>query len=164
MRGELKVRLLSSDRQRLKSLRDCYLTQPDEKSGQPVRITAAREVKGFWLISLLGVNDREQAEKLRGCLLSVDRDQAIKLKEDEWFVADLLGCEVYDSQYGYLGHLADILQYPAQDIYIVAMAGCKDILFPARKTIIIKVDLAGRRIDVDLPPGLYEVYRETEKL
>lgn len=164
VQGELKARVLSSDKQRLKQLRECYLTSPDETEHVPAKIINARPVRGFWLISLQGIADREQAQKLRGSLISVERKNALTLGENEWFVADLIGCAVYDAKYGLLGQLTDILEHPAQDVYVVSLKGQKDILFPARKTIVQNVDLDLRHIKVVLPEGLYEVYRELKQL
>ena len=111
------------------------------------------------LIKLNGIDSRDQAEALRGHLLAVRREDAVKLPPDHWFICDLLGCAVYDATEGYLGDLADIMQNTAQDVYVVRLPGQPDILFPALKTIIQKVDIPGRRIDISLTEGLYEVYR-----
>lgn len=163
VRGEIKARLLSSDPQRLASLADCFLADRAEKNFMPVRITGSRKAKGAWILSIKGITDRDAAEKLRGCLLSVRREDAITLGQNEWFIDDLIGCEVMDRSHGYLGNLVEIIENPAHDIYMIRSSGEKDLLFPALKSIILDVDLETKKIMVDLPEGLYEIYREQQK-
>ena len=158
--GEVKVQVLSSDEDRFQSLTDCLLTSADEKSRQTVTIENSRRAGKVQLIKLAGFDDRTAAEKLRGCFLSVDREHALVLTDDEYFISDLIGCQVYDHEHGYLGHVADILTHQAQDIYVIRHEGDNDLLFPAIKAILRRIDLEQRRIDVNLLAGLYELYRE----
>jgi len=127
----------------------------------PAQAEGARFSGDQVLLKLKGISDRTAAEQLKGRLLSVTREHAVALPPDTWFICDLLGCDVHDQSHGYLGQLKDVQAGPAQDVYVVAKPGQKDVLFPARKTILKHVDLELRRIDVDLPDGLYEIYRES---
>jgi 16S rRNA processing protein RimM len=160
LQGEVRVMLLSSDPDRLARLSDCLLVSADERAVKPAHIESVRPANGLFLVKLQGIDDRTQAEHLNGQYLSVGRDQAITLPPGQWFVCDLVQCKVYDSREGYLGDLRDIIQGSAHDIYVVSLPGQPDLLFPARKIILRNVDLESRRIDVELPEGLYEVYRE----
>lgn len=159
LHGELRVWPLTDDPARFRDLRECLLVSADEKNRVPALATGARFFNDGVLLKLEGVNDRTAAEALRGQLISVRREQAVVLPPDTWFICDLLGCQVYDQEHGHLGELADVLQTAAHDVYTVRLAGSRDLLFPALKTILTKVDLVARRIDVLLPEGLYEVYR-----
>jgi 16S rRNA processing protein RimM len=160
LRGETKVLSLTSDPARFKGLEECLLVTADEKVTENVAVEYVKVSSELILIKLQGVDTREQAEKLNGRLLAVKREQAVRLPADTWFVCDLVGCAVYGDREGYLGQLAEIIQNTAQDVYIVRQEGQNDLLFPALKSILLKVDIAQRRIDVRLPEGLYEVYRE----
>lgn len=159
LRGEVKVFPLTDDRSRFSSLTNCLLGSADEKNRVPAKATGARFLNDSVLLKLQGVDDRDAAEALRGRLLSVTRDQAVALPPDTWFICDLIGCSVWDEAHGLLGELTDVLQTAAHDVYTVHLAGARDLLFPALKTILRRVDLSGRRIEVSLPDGLYEVYR-----
>lgn len=159
IRGEVSVLPLTSDPDRFAQLKECLLLSADEKNSSSIQVENARIQPEQLLIKLKGIDTRDQAEALRGHLLAVKREDAVKLPADHWFICDLLGCAVYDAKEGYLGELADIMQNTAQDVYVVRLPGQPDLLFPALKTIIQKVDIAGRRIDICLTEGLYEVYR-----
>lgn len=160
LHGEVRVQPLTSDPGRFNQLTDCFLVSADEKQRQPVRVQNVRPGNAHLLLKLQAVDDRTAAEKLRGCYLSVNRQQAVVLPPDRWFICDLVGCAVHDESRGYLGVVSDVLQHAAQDIYVVQLAGCRDLLFPALKSILLKVDIGGQQIHVRLPDGLWELYRE----
>lgn len=159
LRGEVKILSLSSDPDRFENLHECLLVSADEKIIQTIQIESARSNQEQIILKLKGVDDRNQAETMRGRFLSVNRENAAVLPPDHWFICDLIGCEVFDENEGALGVLTDVMQNAAQDVYTVHQTGQTDILFPALKSILLKVDIPGRRIDVRLSNGLYEVYR-----
>jgi len=158
--GEVKVVPMSDDPDRLAELARCLLVTADEQRAREVEIQAARPFQDNFLIKLRGIDDRDQAELLRGCFLSVRREDAIPLPPDRWFICDLIGCAVYDQSFGCLGTVADIISSSAQDVCLVRLPGEADLLFPMQKKILVRVDIGERRLDVRLPDGLYEVYRE----
>lgn len=162
LQGEMRVESLTSDPGRFIDLKECLLFSADEKQSRPVQIASSRVAANQVYIRLDGHDTREKAETLRGCLLAVPRDQAVALPPDTWFICDLVGCAVYDEQEGYLGILTDVIQNQATDVYAVSLQGSPDLLFPARKAILNRVDIDGRRIDVRLPDGLFEVYRKRD--
>ncbi len=150
---------MTSNLDRFTDLKKCLLFTPDEKQSREIVLENARYSQDQVILKISGCDDRNSAEALRGCLLSVKREQAIILPPDHWFVCDLIGCAVFDETEGFLGLLSDILQNGAQDVYTVHLDGQKDLLFPAVKSVLQNVDIVGRRMDVRLPNGLYEVYR-----
>ena len=159
IQGEVRVLPLTDQPERFDSLSDCFLTAPDERTRKPVRILGVRPNPPFLLVRIQGCDDRNAAELLRGWYLSVDRAHAIQLPEGSHFICDILGCEVVDSVHGSLGRLSDVLQNLGHDVYVVSNPGQPDLLFPAMKQIIHRVDMDARLIEVTLPDGLYEIYR-----
>jgi 16S rRNA processing protein RimM len=75
--------------------------------------------------------------------------------DDVFLVKDLAGCQVVTVQGDVLGVLKDVLPTGGNDIYVVA--GAKEILIPALKSIVKKIDVANKRIEVDLPAGLKDL-------
>jgi 16S rRNA processing protein RimM len=71
--------------------------------------------------------------------------------------ADLAQCTVYTVQGEMLGSLTDVLPTGGNDVYVVR-AGEKELLIPATKAVVRLIDLESRRIEVDLPPGLRDIY------
>ena len=161
--GEVRVFPMTDRIDRFEMLTECLLSAPDEGERRLIRILSTRQNLPFILVRIEGVEDRTAAEKLRGKLLSVDRAHAIALPEGSHFICDLIGLTVTDTEHGVLGQLTDILQHTAHDVYTVSSPGLPDLLFPAIKAVIHRVDLDSRLIEVTLPNGLYEIYRPARK-
>ena len=68
-------------------------------------------------------------------------------------VKDLAGCEVVTIGGELLGTLRDVLPTGSNDVFVVG-EGPAEILIPALKGVVIRIDLEKRRIEVDLPQGL----------
>lgn len=158
--GEIRVQPQTNDPARFQDLKDCFLVSQDEKTRRPVTIQTVRQSPGHVLVKLLGVDDRTGAELLRGSFLAVSRLQAVALRPGEWFICDLIGCMVHDDHHGHLGLLTDVLQPASQDVYVIHQDGLPDLMLPALKSVLVKVDIEQKRIDVHLPDGLYEIYRQ----
>ena len=138
VRGELKVRPITADPYRFEGMTEAYVKRAD--AYERVRLTVNRVTGDAAFINLDGVTDREQAEKLRGTLLYVDRAHAIELSEDETFLCDLVGLRGIDDEGHEIGVLADVLQPGGNDVYI--FKGPRgDVLVPALKSVVKSVDL-----------------------
>ena len=104
-----------------------------------------------------GVENREDALKIKGKYMAVTRDKAIKLEPGSYFICDLVGSTVIDDKEGELGILDDVLQTGASDIYIVKRNGLKDLLIPAIKEVIKEINLEKHVIRVHLLDGLLDL-------
>ncbi len=150
-KGEVKVYPLTNDISRFKRLKEVYV----EENNALVKY----EVEGIKLLSntvavkLKGIHTEEAANRLRNAYMKVDRKSALKLPKDSYFICDLIDLEVYDEKGLLLGTIKDVLQTGSNDIYVVQTSG-KDILIPALKDVVKKIDLANRNIMVKLPEGL----------
>lgn len=100
------------------------------------------------IIRLAGRDSREQAEALRGLDLWVRRSDLPPLGEDEWYAEDLEGCRVVDGERE-VGVVRRMLAYPSCELLAVR-AGDRELLVPLISDAVREVDIAGRRIDVDL--------------
>ena len=96
---------------------------------------------------------KEAADALKGVTLHADRARLPKLPDDEFYHADLIGLDVVDTGGAPLGRVAAILNHGAGDILDVT-GGAKPWLIPFTLAAVPTVDLAARRIVVDLPEGL----------
>ncbi len=146
LKGEVKVEPLTDDMTRFDDLDVVYL-----KSGQnysAVKIISRRYSSNFAYLILEGYEDRNQAEKLRGQYLWIPRHMARILPEDTFFIADLIGSAVITSEGRQLGQIERVIQTGSNDVYIVN--GDKgEILIPALKKVVLQVDIANKRVEVD---------------
>ena len=106
------------------------------------------------ILKLKGIENPEEAEKLRNCYLKIDRKNAKKLPEGTYFIADLIGLEVYTDENILLGKLEDIYNTGSSDIYVIKNDVGKQILLPAIKEVLKQVDLENKKIIVHIIEGL----------
>lgn len=152
IKGEVKVFPLTDDIKRFDDLETVYVKT--KKESQLYNIESIKYHKNFVLIKFKGINTVEQAEILRNSYLEVDREQAIPLNEGEYFIADLIGLEVYSDEGKLIGKVDDIYNTGANDIYVVKDDLGKQTLLPGIKDVIKSVDLEKGQIIVHLIPGL----------
>lgn len=152
IKGEVKVFPLTDDIKRFDDLETVYVK--NKKESQLYNIESIKYHKNFVLIKFKGINTVEQAEILRNSYLEVDRAQAIPLNEGEYFIADLIGLEVYSDEGKLIGKVDDIYNTGANDIYVVKDDLGKQTLLPGIKDVIKNVDLEKGQIIVHLIPGL----------
>ena len=80
-----------------------------------------------------------------------------ELSEDENFIADLIGLSVRTDEGCALGTVTDVIQTGANDVYCVSGEDGKEILLPAIKDCILKVDLEKQEMLVHVLPGLLDL-------
>jgi len=107
-------------------------------------------------VELVGIGDRTGAEALRGADVWIEPMELAALPAGEYWAFQLIGCEVEDGAGRSIGRVREIRGTGAQDILVVDGAGGAEHLIPAVQEWWREVDLAGRRIVVELPPGLLD--------
>ncbi|HHU90489.1 MAG TPA: 16S rRNA processing protein RimM [Clostridiaceae bacterium] len=153
VKGELKVLPITSDISRFDYL--LFVTANYEGVLKEFRVLSSRIHKGCVLMKLKGIDTMDDAEKLKGQDIYVQRKHAIELEEDEYFMCDLIGMDVYEED-KLLGQLTDVLETGSNDVYIVQDSDKKELLIPALKSVVESVDIKGKRMQVKLPEGLID--------
>lgn len=123
-----------------------------------VEVLASRVHKGRPLLTLAGVTSRDAADALRGALLCVPRVELPEPAEDEAYLSDLMGAEVVLPDGSRVGRLDHVEQPAGQEIWAIRADDGREILFPAQAGFIRSFDLAARRVCIDPPPGLLDIY------
>lgn len=150
IKGEVRVIPLTEDLNRFYDLEYVYL---DDIKLVRLEIEYVKFHKNFALLKFKGINDMNQAEKLKENYILIDRKDAIKLPEGSYFVCDILGLSVYDINNCYMGKIIDIISTGSNDVYTVR-DNEKEILVPALKSVIKQIDIKEGKVVVDLPEGL----------
>ena len=162
-KGEVKIKPLTDDLNRYSELEHVYLIRPDweAKSQDPsdrqyVSLAHVRYHKDMVLITFNEVADMNQAEALKGYFVQLPEADLKPLPEGRYYIYQLIGLQVYEGQTCY-GTLIEVLQPGSNDVYVVQDAGTKEeILVPALKDVIKKVDVVNGRMEVVLPLGLLD--------
>lgn len=140
IKGEIKVEVNSQDKQLACSLKEVYL------DGVCYQVLSAKNLVNGVFFKLDGVNDRNQAELLRGKEVAFDRGRMKPLDNGRYLVSDIIGCKVMADD-KILGEIEDILQYGAADVYVVkGGAYGKNFMFPCLKKVLLKVDVQNKTI------------------
>ncbi|MBQ7677775.1 MAG: 16S rRNA processing protein RimM [Lachnospiraceae bacterium] len=126
------------------------------KSGSiPVTIETVSRFKNQFIIRFKEFGDINDVEIFKGCDLMMDRQLLPELRENEFFVSDLVDMDVVEEDGRHLGTIREVLQTGANDVYVVATEG-KDILIPAIRDCIRFVSVEDNKMTVHLLPGLVE--------
>ncbi len=144
--GEAKLRCDAADPEAFRRVTTLYWKDGDAYI--PVEAHTSRVDGGFAYTTFAGCARPEDVEKLRGRSVYVDRAHAAPLHEGEYYLSDLIGCEVFDRQGGRIGVLRDVLQYGPTDIYVLSTPR-GELMAPALPHVFIETDVAGNRITAD---------------
>ena len=158
IRGEVKVFPTTDDAGRFKKLKQVILDSGKEK--MDLVIAGVNFFKNMVILKFQGIDDINEVQKYCKMGLFVTRENAVKLKKDEYFIADLIGLSVISDEEEDLGMIKDVLQTGANDVYVVTMPDGGELLIPAIRQCIKEVDIAGGRVVVHLLEGLREINRK----
>mgnify|MGYP000386931090 FL=1 len=122
-----------------------------------LEIESVKYFKQFVILKFKGLDDIEQVEKYRKASLYVTRDNAVRLKKDEFFIADLIDMKVVNEDGSPLGTLRDVITTGANDVYEVALDEGGTVLIPAIKECILDVDVENAVMRVHLLEGLLDL-------
>ena len=152
VRGEVKVFPTTDDVKRFKKLKNVILDTGREH--MPLEVESVKFFKQFAILKFKGIDNINDIEKYKGKSLLVDRQNAVKLRKDEYFIADMIGMEVFTEDGELFGKLKDVLETGANDVYIIDSVKHGEVLVPAIKQCILDVDIEGQKMVIHLMEGL----------
>lgn len=138
VQGELKLRPITCDPTRFEGM--TYAFVKDGENYKRVEISVRRAGADAVFLRMEGVLTRNDAERMRGTQLFIDRANAVELDEDSAFICDLIGLTGKLSDGGEIGRLIDVMQPGGNDVYVFKGAR-GEVLVPALKSVVKKVDL-----------------------
>lgn len=150
VRGEIRVAPHTDDPQRFRLLERVFVGR---EKPEPVGVTAVRFHQGFVLLKLDGVTTRDAAEALRGVWLQVPEEDAIALEEDEYFLFELEGLQVFTDTDELLGELVEVIETKANNVFVVR-GERGEVLLPDIDEVVQEIDFDHGRMTVHLLPGL----------
>ena len=154
LQGEVNVFPTTEDPSRFKKLKQVVLhTQRGEEL--LLDVVSARFFKKFVIVKFKQFKDINEVEKFRGCELTIDRKDAIKLQPGEYYCADLIGLTIVDEDGNELGTLTEILQTGANDVYeMTKKDDGEKVYIPAIKDCVKEIDPEGGKIVIHVMDGL----------
>ena len=158
VRGEVKVFPTTDDANRFKKLKEVILDTGKEQL--PLEIAQVKFFKNLVILKFKGIDNINDIEKYKGKILYVTREHAVKLKKDEYFIADLIGMRAVTEEGEELGTIKDVLQTGANDVYIIKKDGEDELLVPAIKDCVKNVDIEGGVMTLHLLEGLRDINKK----
>jgi 16S rRNA processing protein RimM len=128
--------------------------------GRAVEVIEARPFGDRLLVRFAGFADRTAVEALRGLDLTVGREDVPAAPAGSFYHFELLDCTCHDAHEGELGRVVALHEDGGGTLLEVA-DGERKLLVPFVETFVVRVDVAARRIELDLPPGLVDVCAST---
>lgn len=163
-RGEVLAEILSDFPDRFAEVRNAFLWRSDNRPVTPILLENSWLHKGKVVLKFAEVDSIFAAEMLRGADLVISAPERKALEPDEIYISDLIGCECLDqaatgvSPARTLGTIQDVIrQANTVDLLIVASPDGAEYDIPFAKAYVVNIDLAARRVEMKLPPGLLEV-------
>jgi len=154
VRGELIAIPLSDRLERFQNLGRVYLFGSDPAA--QFEVESVRNVPGSVIFKFRGIDSMDDADRWRGAEVRIPREERLEPEPGEFFIGDLIGCEVVErGTGGSLGFVTGWDQGGASGLLHVG----PDLLIPFARSICVSIDVAGKRIEVDLPEGLKDLNR-----
>lgn len=147
-KGEVKVRPFTDHLEQFAAGIDVCLSGLPE-GDRILKIEKAWDQTGLLIVKFVGVDDMSSAEAIRHAEVRISTEDLVPLNEDEYYIDDLIGMDVVTSEGEDWGKIIEILESPANDLYVTNLA-----MIPAVKEFVLKIDLQKRKIVVRAMEGL----------
>ncbi len=152
--GEVNVFPTTEDPNRFKKLKEVTL---HTNRGEEIKlhVQSARFFKKFVIVKFKEFNNINEVEKFRGCELTIERKDALKLNPGEFYCADLIGLDIVDEDGNILGKVSDVIQTGANDVYEMTSENREDkVYIPAIKDCIKEINIEKGQIIIHIMDGL----------
>lgn len=154
LRGEVRV-ISTTDYpdERFRIGNELLLFHPSLREPLQVVVASRRAQKEFEILAFKGYPTINDVEKFKGGELKISEDELIESEEDEYYIHQLVGCEVVTDEGEELGKITEILQPGANDVWVVK-GKRGEILLPFIDECIRHVDVKNKRVVCHLMEGL----------
>lgn len=152
VRGEVRLKSFCAEPEDIEE----YSPLTSEDGAQSFNVVLTGRIKNGLTARLGGVDSKEAADALKGLRLYAPRDRLPALPDDEYYYADLIGLEVFDTGGTLLGRVKTVQNHGASDLLeIIAPGQSATVLLPFTQEAVPTVDLEAGRIIADPPDGLF---------
>ncbi|MEA4896051.1 MAG: ribosome maturation factor RimM [Oscillospiraceae bacterium] len=143
--GEVKIQPWADSAEFLMKFKHLYI------DGKPFELVSGRVHKECLIVQFKGISDVNTAMVLKNKVVSIDRSDA-KLPKGSFFIQDLIGASVRNEEGTEIGKLAEVLELPAGNVYVVT--GEREILIPAVPQFVLNTDVDAGVVTVRLIDGM----------
>lgn len=152
LKGEVKLNSFAEDDSVFETLKTVFIKKKNEMLEK--QIEKVSYTKNQVVLKFKDCNSIDEAEALRNTYLLVKKEDLGELPEGVYYIADLIGLDVYTEEGELLGKVDDIYSTGANDIYVVKNEEGKEKLLPGIDEVIKNIDIDSGKITVNLLEGL----------
>ena len=155
IRGEVRV-ISRTDfpEERYRTGNTLYLFMQGDKQPRELTVKSHRKHKNFDLLTFEGCENLNQAEEMKNGILKVSEDQRGELEEGEYYIQDIIGCEVRTLDSEVIGKVTEVLSPGANDVWVIKKPGGKEVLIPYIEDVVKSVDVKEKVILIEPMEGL----------
>lgn len=153
LKGEVRVYPFTDDINRFDDLKEFYL---GKDLNTTCEVEKVRYKGNMVIMKIKNIDTVEMAEKLRNKFMYVSRENGRELEEDEYFISDMIGIDVYTVDGNLVGKLDDVLQYSANDVYVVKGPEGQEYMIPAIMKFVPTIDMNERKMIIDPIKGMLD--------
>ncbi|MBW6409758.1 ribosome maturation factor RimM [Clostridium weizhouense] len=147
IKGEVKVYPLTDDVKKFKKLKTVLI------NGEERKIQSVKFQKDRVILKIEGIDSMNDAETYKQKYIETPRNEQQPLEEDTYYIVDLIGCDVYDTEGVELGKIFDVINTPNNDVYWIKQP--KELLIPVLKDIVLDIDITEKKIVIK-PVGQWQ--------
>jgi 16S rRNA processing protein RimM len=158
VKGEVRVKSFTAEPEAVAG----YGPLTDESGRREFRLRLLDRQGDMLVARIEGVGDRDAAEALKGVRLYVARSALPPPGADEFYEADLIGLTVQGIDGTALGTVRSVENFGAGPLLEIVLGDGRPVLVPFTLAVVPVVDIAGRRVVIDPPPGLLDAEADTD--
>ena len=153
LKGEVRVYPYVDDIHRFDQLESFYLEKNFNKEFEVERV---RYKGNMVIMKIKDIDTIELAEKIKSKNIYIPREDSVDLDEDEFFIADMIGMDVFTVNGEKVGVLKDVLQYSANDVYVVKDDNDKEYLIPSLIKFVPEISIEENKMIIDPIKGMLD--------
>lgn len=152
--GEVKVFPTTDDVKRFKKTDEVILIT--KQGNLTLHVESAKFFKNIVIVKFKEYNDINEVEGFRKCDLMVTRENALPLKEGQFYFCDVIGATVVDEDGAEIGTVKDVIETGANNVFSIETKEGKEVLFPVIPQCIRKVDVEAGIVTAHIMKGLLD--------
>lgn len=152
LRGEVKVVAWTDVPEDFENIKKVIT----KKGGDAVTLTVSKVKyqKNNLIVKFKEIESIDEAELYKNCILSAEKSALPPLPEGIYYIADLMGCNVYGVSGELIGEVTDVFTAGAGNVYEVRAEKGKKLYLPANEGTVVCTDIDNKKIIMDIPEGL----------
>lgn len=154
IRGEVKVYPTTDDVKRFKKTDEVILIT--KQGNLTLHVESAKFFKNIVIVKFKEFNNINEVEQFRKCDLMVTRENALPLKEGQFYFCDVIGARVVEEDGSPIGIVKDVIETGANNVFSIEMENGKEVLFPVIPDCIKKVDTEAGIVTAHIMKGLLD--------